>query len=243
MTCRSAPDPFAPDLAGELAHLAARVGDDPEVILGPLERVADSLGHPPTLAVPLAWARLMVAVSVDDAAGARKFAHQLTSLSESAPVASSVTAGDAARLLARAARSFADVLDGVVAADEVKAVGDRLIERGLVFEAARLIGAAGLRCTDPATARGLLHDLRRLRAAQLRPSPSGSRSVAELSEREWEVARGVLEGRTHREIGAQLYISAKTVEHHVARIRQKLGATSKAELIAALKDELARREV
>ena len=60
-----------------------------------------------------------------------------------------------------------------------------------------------------------------------------------LSEREREVARGVLEGRTHREIGAELFISAKTVEHHVARVRQKLGATTRAELLAAIRDELA----
>ena len=50
----------------------------------------------------------------------------------------------------------------------------------------------------------------------------------------------MLDGRTHREIGAQLFISAKTVEHHVARIRQKLGAGSKAELLAAIREELAR---
>ena len=49
----------------------------------------------------------------------------------------------------------------------------------------------------------------------------------------------MLDGRTHREIGAQLYISAKTVEHHVARIRQKLGAGSRAELLAAIREQLA----
>jgi DNA-binding NarL/FixJ family response regulator len=30
-------------------------------------------------------------------------------------------------------------------------------------------------------------------------------------------------GLTHKEIGAQLCISPETVEHHVAKIRQKLG--------------------
>jgi DNA-binding NarL/FixJ family response regulator len=52
------------------------------------------------------------------------------------------------------------------------------------------------------------------------------------------VARALLDGRTHREVGAELYISAKTVEHHVARIRQKLGATTRADLLAAIRDEL-----
>ena len=140
------------------------------------------------------------------------------------------------RLLADAAARFADVLDGTVDVDAVRSVASRLVERGLVFEASRLVGAAGLRCSDPRATRTLLADLRRLRATQIR---ADRRAVAELSEREREVARGVLEGRTHREIGAQLYISAKTVEHHVARIRQKLGAASKAELLAAIREELA----
>ncbi len=48
----------------------------------------------------------------------------------------------------------------------------------------------------------------------------------------------VLAGGTYREIGGRLFISPKTVEHHVARIRTKLGATTRAEFIAALKDVL-----
>jgi DNA-binding CsgD family transcriptional regulator len=52
------------------------------------------------------------------------------------------------------------------------------------------------------------------------------------------VARLVLAGGTHREIGAQLFIAPKTVEHHVARIRGKLGATSRADFVAALRRAL-----
>jgi DNA-binding CsgD family transcriptional regulator len=52
------------------------------------------------------------------------------------------------------------------------------------------------------------------------------------------VARLVLAGSTHREIGAQLYIAPKTVEHHVARIRGKLGANTRAELLAMLREML-----
>jgi len=52
------------------------------------------------------------------------------------------------------------------------------------------------------------------------------------------VARLVLAGSTHREIGAQLYIAPKTVEHHVARIRSKLGAGTRAELLAMLREML-----
>jgi DNA-binding CsgD family transcriptional regulator len=49
----------------------------------------------------------------------------------------------------------------------------------------------------------------------------------------------ILDGHTHREIGARLYISPKTVEQHVARLRQKLSAGGRAELVAALRSRLA----
>ena len=222
------PDPFAPGLAAELAHLAARVGGDPARVLGPLEQLSTQLGDPPTIAVHLAWAWLLVAVAADDAVAARAAADQLAEHSR-----------EPTRLLADAGGAFADVLGGVVDADVVRALAARMVDRGLVFEASRLVGAAGIRSSDPAVARALLADLRRLRATQVRRGVR-PRAVAELSERELDVARAVLEGRTHREIGAELFISAKTVEHHVARIRQKLGAGSKAELLAAIREELAR---
>ena len=63
-----------------------------------------------------------------------------------------------------------------------------------------------------------------------------------LSEREQTVAQYVVDGLTHKEIGAQLYISPKTVEHHVAKIRQKLGASTRAEMLAALKTQLRRTD-
>ncbi|WP_235922115.1 response regulator transcription factor [Lentzea tibetensis] len=48
-----------------------------------------------------------------------------------------------------------------------------------------------------------------------------------------------MDGLTHKEIGSRLYISPKTVEQHVARIRQKLAVSSRAELIASLRSRLA----
>jgi DNA-binding CsgD family transcriptional regulator len=56
-----------------------------------------------------------------------------------------------------------------------------------------------------------------------------------LSEREREVAELVLTGLTYRQIGERLFISAKTVEHHVARMRQRLDVTSRDELFAQLR--------
>jgi DNA-binding CsgD family transcriptional regulator len=45
----------------------------------------------------------------------------------------------------------------------------------------------------------------------------------------------MLDGLTYKQIGDQLFISAKTVEHHVARMRQRLGCTSRGELLARLR--------
>jgi DNA-binding CsgD family transcriptional regulator len=56
-----------------------------------------------------------------------------------------------------------------------------------------------------------------------------------LSDREREVAGLVLEGLTYKQIGERLFISAKTVEHHVARMRQRLGSGSRGELFAHLR--------
>jgi len=70
------------------------------------------------------------------------------------------------------------------------------------------------------------------------PGPqSASRPAAAplLSDREREVAELVLTGLTYRQIGQRLFISAKTVEHHVARMRQRLDVTSRDELFAQLR--------
>ncbi|MCA9673622.1 MAG: helix-turn-helix transcriptional regulator, partial [Myxococcales bacterium] len=51
---------------------------------------------------------------------------------------------------------------------------------------------------------------------------------AHLSDREVEVLRLVAIGRTNPEIGRLLGISAKTVQHHVSHVFDKLGVASRA---------------
>ena len=51
---------------------------------------------------------------------------------------------------------------------------------------------------------------------------------AGLTEREVEVLRLLAEGRTNKEIAAQLYLSAKTVSRHLSNIFTKIGVSSRA---------------
>jgi two-component system response regulator NreC len=53
----------------------------------------------------------------------------------------------------------------------------------------------------------------------------------DLSEREVDVLRLIALGHTNSEIAQQLYLSARTVETHRAHIQQKLGLTTRAELV------------
>jgi two-component system, NarL family, response regulator NreC len=61
-------------------------------------------------------------------------------------------------------------------------------------------------------------------------SPSGP--PGGLTEREADVLRLVALGHTNAEISEQLYLSVRTVESHRAHIQQKIGRTTRAELVA-----------
>ena len=68
--------------------------------------------------------------------------------------------------------------------------------------------------------------------ARLASEPSGAWPPDGLTEREAEVLRLIALGHTNKEIGEQLFLSVRTVESHRARIQQKLGIQTRAELVA-----------
>jgi DNA-binding CsgD family transcriptional regulator/tetratricopeptide (TPR) repeat protein len=108
---------------------------------------------------------------------------------------------------------------------------------GRPAEAAELVAAA----RETATALGaepLLAELRVLGGPGGGAAISGgargpaSRRDEPLTGREEEVLALVAEGRSNREIGNQLFISAKTVSVHVSNILAKLGAAGRTEAVA-----------
>ena len=63
---------------------------------------------------------------------------------------------------------------------------------------------------------------------------------AELTPQELQVARFVSQGLSNREVGAQLFLSPRTVDFHLRHVYAKLGISSRTELAALRLDTHAR---
>lgn len=90
---------------------------------------------------------------------------------------------------------------------------DRLAARPMLARLTERMKRAGIRPARRAT-------------ATTRANPRG------LTAREVEVAGLLREGLTNAELAARLFISAKTVDHHVSRILAKLGVSTRREAAA-----------
>ncbi len=86
--------------------------------------------------------------------------------------------------------------------------------------------AAGQVYLDPRMAGKVVGEFVRRSSTQAAPNSGG-----ELSDREAEVARLTAAGHSNKEIAARLDLSVKTVETYRARGMEKLGLTSRADLV------------
>ncbi len=222
------------DPMAELLAAGARVGDTRRVTPIVEALAAQGLGLPEAGPGPAGahWLRLQVAIASEDPTTVTDAAEAMASLATSDP--RSLARAEAASIWS--AIAGVDGARGPVTEDEVVGVSERLSEIGDRWEASRVLGQAALDEPDPKAARRLLELARVAATDQVDESAGDGLSALGLSEREAEVALLVVEGRTHKEVGAQLFISPKTVEHHVAKIRQKVGASSRAELLSIIRE-------
>lgn len=223
----------------EFVGAAARLGGDDRVddLLSDAMEIVERLGAPPLWAAHVRWAGIQQGIL-------------LSSPERLAPHAKALVAAAAhsriAAHMARAGRVWTDVLAGTVHADAVTSAAEGLAEIGLMWDAARLAGHGAARSADRRVAAQLLacaremhpnDGTRRLSATTADGTAESGRPHPEevLSEREIEVARLVLQGKTYAEIGESIFISPRTAEHHIAHIRRRLGATSRSEVLVRLR--------
>ena len=227
---------------GELAVAAARLREFDRIAphLEQARVLLERLGDPPLWSASLHWYLMHAAYLREQPAAAQPHAEALMKAAESSHYAA---------VLAAAGRAWVQVLSGDFEASVVESAARRLQSIGLVNDGSRLAGQAAIRTTDRKVMVALLGCARALQASgpgaagapvdgDDPPSPqSAPRPAATppLSDREREVAELILTGLTYRQIGQRLFISAKTVEHHVARMRQRLDVTSRDELFAQLR--------
>jgi predicted ATPase/DNA-binding CsgD family transcriptional regulator len=108
---------------------------------------------------------------------------------------------------------------------ELADLGERLVRR-LGPERSALLRSAGADM-DLNEAAAWARDELAVAGRELRRQ-AGSGRPAGLSRREIDVLKLVAEGRTTSEIAAQLFISAKTADHHIQHIYTKIGVSNRA---------------
>ncbi len=195
----------------------------------------DQLGSPPLWATPLRWAGVQRGILMGRSDELVPHARALMAAAQHNAFAAQ---------LATAGRTWTDVLAGRVDADAVETAAQSLAHHGLAWDGARLAAHGAARTGDRQASSQLLacardlHPTQVLAAAGPAPEAVATPDGTALSARELEVARLVLKGKTYVEIGQTLFISPRTAEHHIARIRRRLDATSRSDLLTRLRDLL-----
>ena len=221
-------------ILGEFHVVASRLQETHRIQchLTDADALLERLGQPPVWAAMYRWYGIQASFASEDPSALIPPAEALAAAASTSRVAN---------LLAQIGQTWVRTLADDVDIVAVRASVAELEKLGLWWDAKRLAAQAAASTTDRHEMLELMQLARtthRLSAADERPAASDSGDTPDtshLTDREWEVAMIVLEGLTYREIGERLYISPKTVEHHVARIRRRLCVESRPEMLALLR--------
>lgn len=210
---------------GEMMVLAARLRDSQRLshLVNAATRLLRELNEPPVWAAPFYWQGVQAAFQSEDPARLLPYANALAAVGASSPYAA---------MLASAGRTWLEVLRGEADETSVTRSVRALAAGGHTWDASRLAGQAALQHPERDSALSLMQLAREVMRDQGTHGRHPKPSI--LTAREVEVARLVLDGHGYRAVGEQLFISPKTVEHHIARIRNRIGASSRAELLEKL---------
>lgn len=225
----------------EFVSAAAKVGDA-DSIEQPFTQalqLVQRLGEPALWSPHVHWAGIQRGILTNRPDALVPHGHALVAASRHSSVATA---------LAHAGRVWTAVLAGTVDPDAVEESARALAAMGLAWDAARLAGHGAGRSEDRRISARLLACARELHPNDptrevADPTTSGHSPDEDrsdpvsglLSDREREVARLVLQGKTYAQIGEVTFISPRTVEHHIAHIRRRIGADSRSEMITKLR--------
>ena len=129
------------------------------------------------------------------------------------------------------ALSASDAPEDVIAAIRAGARGyvTKTISTGELIDAVRRV-ADGDAVFSPMLAGFVLDAFSTLPTAAAQERPSFDPELDQLTTREREVLRLIARGYTYKEIARELYISVKTVEHHVSSVLRKLQLSTRHQL-------------
>ncbi|WP_336711022.1 LuxR C-terminal-related transcriptional regulator [Arthrobacter sp. USHLN218] len=247
---------------GELMVAAARLRETArlEPHLAEAWSLLDRLGGPPLWAVPLHWQAVQAGILSERPADLAPHAAALVRASRSNHLAAVLAAAgrawvqvlsgqvdaDAVEAAARGLATVGLTWDGSRLAGHAAGRAEERRDTARLLACARDLHPGSAEHLDPAGAPAPADPPTErhpaaLGSASAPPSllqPADAVQGARLSTRERDVARHVLAGKTYREIGEAMFISPRTAEHHIARIRRRLGASSRSELLDQLRLEL-----
>jgi DNA-binding CsgD family transcriptional regulator len=226
-------------------HLLAGEVDLAEAVA---RRGLDGIRHDVLHASKLRSLLVDIELARGDVDAAARHAATLAELAERAQHHPLLAEADLVKGRVAAARRDFEVAVGILeqARSHLEAHRRPLLSGTIALELAEVLAAAGDRGAAVDQARAAVGIFDQLGAAQLVDRSAallrslGARStgrrpaaaLAGLTGREQQVLDLLQEGMTNAEIGARLYVSAKTVEHHVGRVLSKLGVRSRAEAAA-----------